>query len=74
MTIIVEKGQAIIEVPYGFNFKRWNEDVCFAFVMAEIDIALRVPKPTAINADNTTNKWSLELHLHNFCTMIQFNL
>ena len=56
MTIIVGKSQATIEVLHESNFKKWNEDVRFAFVMAEIDIVLRVPKLIAITADSTASK------------------
>ena len=56
MTIIVGKSQATIEVLHESNFKKWNEDVRFAFVMAEIDIVLCVPKLIAITADSTASK------------------
>ena len=55
MTITVDKSQPTIEVLHGSNFKRWNEDVRFAFVMIKIDIALRVPKLAAITAKSAPN-------------------
>ena len=53
MTINVNKSQVTIEVLQGFNFKIWNENLRFSFVIIEIDIILHVPKPTAIIAEST---------------------
>ena len=56
MTITVDKSHTTIKVLHGSNFKRWKKDLHFAFVMVEIDIALRVLKPAAIIVENTTDQ------------------
>ena len=56
MTITVVKSQAIIEVLHGSNFKRCNENLHFAFVIAEIDIALCVPNAIIIIVEGIPNQ------------------
>ena len=56
MTITVDKSQPTIEVLHGSNFKKWNEYLCFTFVMVEIDIVFRVLKPVSITADSIADQ------------------
>ena len=42
MTITVGKSQATIDVLHRSNFKRWNENLCFSFVMAKISIQTKL--------------------------------
>lgn len=52
----MNNNQATIEIFNRSNYKIWNEDLPFALVMNEIDIALRVDMSDAFIDESTTKQ------------------